>query len=121
MAAGINCINNSYGFTTLLQALLSQFAANTNIKGFNIHIITRTDTDEVITCSTHDTWEELFRQALVLEDSGELSLAVVISTSGFETLANCGINDSLDELLRMTFIKTETGQVALSLVQTNPD
>ncbi|MDV7391993.1 hypothetical protein RZS08_11585, partial [Arthrospira platensis SPKY1] len=109
MTAWTDCINNSYGFDTLLQALLNQYTENTNLKAFRIHVVSVSDSDEVITCSSRDTWFELFRQALVLESDGEVSLAVAINTQDFESLSNCGVNESLDELLRMSFFKTETG------------
>lgn len=118
MANWISCDTNSFGFETLLMALINQVTNNPDTRGFRIHVLLVDTLSSIISCSTHDQWIELFKDALHLETDGEVSLRVMILTSDYEAVENCGVNETLDENLRMTFAKDSNGDTALILFNT---
>ena len=117
MANWISCDNNSFGFDTLIMALINQ-TTNVDVRGFRIHVLAADTLDSVIACETHDQWIELFKDSLHLELDGNVSLRVMILTSGYSEVDNCGMNETLDENLRMTFAKDTNGDVCLILFNT---
>jgi len=118
MANWISCDTNSFGFDTLLMALINQVTDTPDIRGFRVHVLSADTLSTIITCSTNDQWLELFKDALHLETDGEVSLRVMILTTDFEAVENCGVNETLDENLRLTFAKDTNGDTALILFNT---
>lgn len=121
MADYVTCGRSGFSFETLLQALIVK--DDDTLVGQNFINVSLTEVAGTrvtpITCSTKDSFYDLFQRALALDSNGMPKLRVVVVT-GTQNDAVCGINESLNEGLRLCFGMNADDEVALMLINTDP-
>ena len=123
MANFVDCGTNSFDFHTYANAILAEeqnlALAETGQYAIRIVEVTADRDTEVITCNTHDSLFDLFKQALYIADDGKPALRVVITNrangAALEDVPNCGDYEDLELMLRQAFIRDTDGEIALNL------
>lgn len=122
MANFVDCDTKGYGFLTILAALFAeeQNLALTGTGQYAIRITTKTaDRDSAaISCSTYDSFKELFHRAIDLASDNKPALRVVSterqSGTGLADVPDCANYEDLEFFARRCFIMTSDDEVALN-------
>ena len=116
MADFITCSNN---FITCLTLLRGLFAADAN-EVYGLRVVEKTMSEgDVITCSTHEEFEQLFKKAIEIADDNKPALRVCMTAKangvGLVDANLCDEHKSMELLSRLVFVYDTNGDVAVNL------
>lgn len=118
MANYVTCGRAGFSFETLLQALIVRNEATSANNFINVTVYTANDRTEPISCSTKDSFYELFQRALELDLDGRPTLRIILQTTTVDADV-CNVGEQLEDALRLCFARNENGDVCLMLLSSS--
>lgn len=123
MADFVDCTSNGFGWQTILAALFAEEVnlalAGTGQYAFRIVQKTADRDTEPISCSTKESFLELFHMSIDMADDSKPALRVVITDrangASLQDVPTCGDYEDLEFFARNSFIVTTDGEYAVNL------
>ena len=119
MSNYVTCGKAGISFETLLGALIVRNDTLSANNFINVTVYLANVRTEPISCSTKDSFYELFQRALELDTDGRPSLRIILQTADADDDV-CNVGEQLEDALRMCFARNESGDVCLMLMSNEP-